>query len=199
MRGRECTCARPRRYNRRVTRFAVLSLVILLSFAARAQKKPVTIDAITAERNVPRSAPVQWAPDGKHFAWLEEKELWLYDVAARREKRLVNLADLDAKAVKSALPDTFDWRNRHVSKQLFAWSDSGKEILISTSGDLFLLHPDTGKWDQLTLTAAAEQDAKLSPDGRFVSFRREHDLYSLEIATEKLIRLTHDGSETLLN
>jgi dipeptidyl-peptidase 4 len=182
-----------------VPRIAVLSFIILLSIAARAQKKPVTIDAITAERNVTRSAPVQWAPDGKRFAWLEEKDLWLYDVAARREKQLVNLADVDAKAVKSAAADTFDWRNRHVSKQLFAWSDSGKEILISTSGDLFLLNPDTGKWDQLTATASAEHDAKLSPDGRFVSFRREHDLYSLEIATGKIIQLTHGGSETLLN
>ena len=67
-------------------RIAVVSLIILLSFAARAQKKPVTIDAITAERQVPRSAPVQWAPDGKRFAWLEEKELWLYDIPSRREK-----------------------------------------------------------------------------------------------------------------
>ena len=156
MRCQECTCARPRRYNRRVPRIAVLSFTILLSLAALAQKKLVTIDAITAERNVPRSAPVQWAPDGRRFAWLEEKELWLYDVAARREKQLANLADLDAKAVKSAAADAFDWRNRHLSKQLFAWSDSGKEILISTSGDLFLLHPDTGKWDQLTATAEAD-------------------------------------------
>ena len=187
------------RYNRRVPRIAVVSFAILLSLGALAQKKPVTIDAITAERNVTRSAPVQWAPDGKRFAWLEEKELWLYDVTARREKQLVNLADLDAKAVKSAAAEPFDWRNRHVSKQLFAWSESGKEILISTSGDLFLLYPDTGKFDQLTATAAAELDAKLSPDGRLVSFRREHDLYSLEITTGKETRLTHDGSETLLN
>ena len=182
-----------------MTRFAVLLFTILLSIAARAQKKPVTIDAITAERTVTRSASVQWAPDGKRFAWQEEKDLWLYDVAARREKQLVNLADLDAKAVKSAQADTFDWRNRHVSKQLFAWSDSGNEILISTGGDLFLLHVDTGTWDQLTATATPEHDAKLSPDGRFVSFRREHDLYSLEIATGKIIQLTHGGSETLLN
>ena len=180
-------------------RIAVVSSAILLSLGALAQKKPVTIDAITTERNVTRSAPVQWAPDGKRFAWLEEKDLWLYDVTARREKQLVNLADLDAKAVKSTAAEPFDWRNRHVSKQLFAWSDSGKEILISTSGDLFLLYPDTGKFDQLTSTAAAELDAKLSPDGRLVSFRREHDLYSLEITTGKETRLTHDGSETLLN
>src|SRR4029077_7960615 len=53
--------------------------------------------------------------------------------------------------------------------------------------------------DQLTATAELERDAKLSPDGRLVSFRREHDLYSLEIASGKIMRLTHDGSETRLN
>src|SRR5579859_1572892 len=111
----ECTSPRPRRYNRRVPRFAILLVTILFSLSARAQKKPVTIDAITAERTVPRSAAVQWAPDGKRFAWLEEKDLWLYNVPARREKQLVNLAELDAKAVKPASADVSDWRNRHVS------------------------------------------------------------------------------------
>ncbi len=182
-----------------MSRTGLFLLSILLPLVAHAQKKPVTIDAITVERTATHTAPIQWAPDGKRFAWLEEKDLWLYDVAARREKALVDLADLDAKAVKPTAPDAFDWRNRRVSEQRFAWSGSGKEILISTAGDLFLLHPETGKWDQLTATAEDERDAKLSPDGRLVSFRREHDLYSLEIATGKVVQLTRDGSETLLN
>ena len=45
----------------------------------------------------------------------------------------------------------------------------------------------------------AERDPKLSPDGTRVAFRREHDLYSLEIASKKVTRLTRDGSATLLN
>ena len=73
------------------------------------------------------------------------------------------------------------------------------KCLITAAGDLFLLHLDSGKSDQLTATAEAERDAKLSPGGRFVSFRRDHDLYSLEIASGKVVRLTHDGTPTLLN
>jgi dipeptidyl-peptidase-4 len=182
-----------------VPRFSVFTIACLLAFPAQAQKKPVTIDAITAERKVTGFAPIQWAPGGKRFAWLEEKELWSYDVASGQRKLLVNLSDLEAKAVKPAPSDAFDWQNRRVTEQTFSWSDSGKEILIAAEGDLFLLHVDSGKWDQLTATIESERDAKLSPDGRFVSFRREHDLYSLEIASGKVVRLTHDGSETLLN
>ncbi|MBZ5594184.1 MAG: DPP IV N-terminal domain-containing protein [Acidobacteriia bacterium] len=180
-------------------RITALVLAALFGLAAYAQNEPVTIEAITAERTVTGFKPIQWAPDGKRFAWLEKKQLRLYHVATREEKVLVNLADLESKAVKPPATEPFDWKNRHVAEQSFSWSDTGSEILISSSGDLFLLHLETGKWDQLTATAEAERDAKLSPDGRFVAFRRGHDLYTLEIAAGKTVRLTSDGSETLMN
>ncbi len=175
---------------------AVLFAPLLI---AQAQKKPVTIDAITAERKVTGFAPIQWAPDGQRFAWLEEKELWMYDVPSAKRTLLIKLSDLEAKAVKPAASDAFDWQNRRVTEQAFSWSDSGKDMLIAAEGDIFLLHVDSGKWDQLTATLAAERDAKLAPGGRFVSFRRDHDLYSLEIGSGKVTRLTHDDSETMLN
>src|SRR5579864_250468 len=179
-------------------RTTTLILTAFLTFAVHAQKKPITIETIVAEHHS-ELAPIQWAPNGKHFAWLETKKLWLYDTRSGQRKVLVSLDDLDSKAVKVARSEATDWTNRRVSEQRFAWSGDGNEILISSSGDLLLFHMDTGKWDQLTATAEAERDAKLSPDGRRVSFRREHDLYSLEIASKKTVRLTSDGSETLLN
>ncbi len=63
----------------------------------------------------------------------------------------------------------------------------------------FSIRSTTGTWEQLTATAEAERDPKLSPDGSRVAFRRGHDLYTLEIATHQLSRLTDDGSATLLN
>jgi dipeptidyl-peptidase-4 len=66
-------------------------------------------------------------------------------------------------------------------------------------GDLFFYTLDNGVWQQLTATPEAERDPKLSPDGLRVAFRRGHDLYSLDIATLQLARLTDDGSATLLN
>ena len=181
-----------------MTRTVILACAAL-AVSAQVQKKPVTIDAITAERKITGFKPVQWAPDSRRFAWLEEKKLWLYDVPSGQRKLLVSLSDLEAKAVKPAPSEVYEWRDRQVTEQVFSWSDSGREMLITAAGDLFLLHIDSGKWDQLTSTADAERDAKLSPGGRYVSFRREHDLYSLEIASGKVVRLTRDGSPTLLN
>ncbi len=172
----------------------VLTLVAMAAFAA--EKKPLTIQNMPAPARMP---PITWAPDGKRFAWVEDKAILQYDVASKKKKQLLALGPLEEKAVKPPKQEGVDWQNRRVSEHGFQWSSTGQEMLISTEGDLFLLHTETGKWEQLTATAEAERDPKLSPDGRFVSFRREHDLYSLEVASRKITRLTADGSATLWN
>ncbi len=103
------------------------------------------------------------------------------------------------KAIAPPQAKVTDWQNRRVAEQGFQWAPSGKEMLVLEEGDLFLLHTETGAWEQLTATSEAERDPKLSPDGRLVSFRRGHDLYVLDIATKKVRRLTTDGSAKLLN
>ena len=161
-----------------------------------AEKKPVTIETMAMPRHMPA---ITWAPDGKRFAWMEEKTIWQYEVPGAKKKQLVALAPLEDRAVKPLKPEAFDWLNRRVSEQSFQWSSSGQEMLIAVEGDLFLLHTANGKWEQLTATPEPERDPKLSPDARYVSFRRDHDLYSLEIDSKKVTRLTSDGGATLWN
>jgi dipeptidyl-peptidase-4 len=52
---------------------------------------------------------------------------------------------------------------------------------------------------RLTGTAAERSELALSPDGRYVAFRQAHDLYTLTTDTGTETRLTHDGTELLLN
>lgn len=123
----------------------------------------------------------------------------LYDVAAKNEKELLSLDPLEKAATPAPERERFDWRNRRVSENSVEWSTSSKELLLSVRGDLFLYHMDSGKWDQLTATPEPEHDPKFSPDATQVAFRRGHDLYAMDIASRKVIRLTEDGSPTLLN
>ena len=51
----------------------------------------------------------------------------------------------------------------------------------------------------MTQTPEPERDPKLSPDNRFVSFRRGPDLYTIDVASKAVTRLTTSGSDTLLN
>jgi dipeptidyl-peptidase-4 len=178
-------------------RFIVLTAVIASSLFA--QKKPITIDAVIQQSHENETPPVVWSPDGKRFAYFQGSEVKLYDIAAKTEKTLLALDPLEKAAVPVPEPPRFDWQNRRVSEDSLEWTHSGKQLLLSLRGDLFIFSLDSGAWQQLTSTPEAERDPKLSPDGARVAFRRGHDLYTLEIATHQLSRLTDDGSATLLN
>lgn len=52
---------------------------------------------------------------------------------------------------------------------------------------------------KLTNTPEKEVNPTLSPDNQWVGFTRNNDLYTLEIATGKEFRLTHDGTDLILN
>ncbi|MGA2215927.1 MAG: DPP IV N-terminal domain-containing protein, partial [Bryobacteraceae bacterium] len=177
----------------------VIFLCGVLAVPLLAQKKPVTIDTVLELRRAAEAPTPVWAPDGKHFAYFQGGEVRLYDVAAKSEKTLFALEPLEKAAVPVPEPARFDWQNRRVSEDSLEWSQSGKELLLSVQGDLFLFSLEAGSWRQLTATAEAERDPKLSADGSRVAFRRGHDLYVLEIASKQVTRLTDDGSATLLN
>jgi dipeptidyl-peptidase-4 len=179
-----------------------LAVLALCLSSLIAQKKPITIESVTQRGGGGRGdfggAPV-WAPDGKQFAYFKGSLVILYDVPSKNEKELLKLEALEKAAVPVPEPEKFDWQNRRVAENSLQWSASGKEMLLSVRGDLFLFHLESGKWDQLTATAQLEHDPKLSPDGTHVAFRRNHDLYSLALGSNKVTRLTDDGSPTLLN
>jgi dipeptidyl-peptidase 4 len=181
------------------TRDLVLALLIA-AVTALAAKKPVTVESITrSDSGKPVVTGLVWAPDGKSLAYSESNAVWRYDVGTRARKQIVSLSDLENKATKTARQESQDWTNRHVIEQSFAWSKSGQEMLVSAGGDLFLVHLADARVDQLTATGDPERDPKLSPDGQSVSFRREHDLYTLNIASRKTARLTTDGTAEIWN
>ncbi len=176
-----------------------LLFLLLLIAPVFAQKKPVTLESLKAARRGRGDGRATWAPDGKTFLFSRGSSLRIYDPATKTSRELLATGPLEEAAVKGPEEGAFGWTNRRVESGGVEFSASGKELLYSTGGDLFLIHVDGGKWQQLTKTPEAEEDAKLSPDGKMVAFRRASDLYTLEIASGKEARLTHDGSETLLN
>ena len=174
-------------------------LFLLLLAPAFAQKKPVTLEAIEKLNRTPAGIYAVWAPDGKSFVYPEDASLILYDCAAKNSRKLVSTDALDKAAVKPSGEQPYDWQDRYTHDSTLQWSSSGKEILYSAGGDLFLIHVANGKWDQLTKTPEAEHDVKFSPDARAVAFRRNNDLYVLDLASGEETRLTANGSATIIN
>lgn len=180
-----------------------LAVFLILCFSAVAQKKPITLESLNqggGGRGGRGGGPVNWAPDGRSFVFRQGRSLMIYNPATKTSRELVSTEAMDAAAVKP--PDDhgpFDWTNRRARAGGLQWSDSGKDLLYESSGDLFLIHTDSGKWVQLTRTPEVERDPKLSPDGSKVAFRRGYDLYAIDIASGKEMRLTAGGTATLIN
>ncbi|MEO8597809.1 MAG: S9 family peptidase [Candidatus Solibacter sp.] len=180
--------------------------LFLLAVAAFAQKQPITLETLGAggrgggRGGAGAGAPLAWMPDGKTFLTRQGRGLSLYDPATQSGKPLIDTTAIDAAAVPVPVDEgPVDWTNRRARVAGPQVSFDGKTMLYTAGGDLFAIHLDTAKWEQLTKTPVAELDAKLSPDSRMVAFRRGWDLYTVDIASGKETRLTKDGSDTLRN
>ncbi|MBZ5586820.1 MAG: S9 family peptidase [Acidobacteriia bacterium] len=187
-------------------RLTVFLLALSSAFAqAQAQKKPITLEALSQAggrggRGMGAGMPAAWTPDGKLALLRENRRLAFYDPATKTNRELLSTEGIESAAVSAPREDgPVDWTNRRARAGGPQFSDSGKELLYPSGGDIFLIHVDTGKWDQLTKTPAPELDPKLSPDGRMVAFRRGWDLYTVDAASGKETRLTQNGTETLRN
>jgi dipeptidyl-peptidase 4 len=75
----------------------------------------------------------------------------------------------------------------------------GRQALYLFDGDIFLLSLDKSEFQRLTQTAEQEKNVEFSPDGHFVSFVRNNNIYVYDLASKQEKQLTHDGSATILN
>ncbi|MBZ5589915.1 MAG: DPP IV N-terminal domain-containing protein [Acidobacteriia bacterium] len=179
-------------------------LVALLVFMAApliGGQQPLTIERIVADPPVEGVLPreVCWLPDGASFSFLEtsgegkdaQSTLWLEDATSGARHRLVADAELPA----------FGEGKDAVSPKLggYRWSPKGDALLLAGGGDLFLVTIPGNQVRRLTATASEEELAEFSPDGRWVSFVRDNDLWSVKLTTGKEVRLTDTGSPDRIN
>ena len=179
-------------------RAAAVCFVLISAWPAAAARKPVTVEAVLAH---PASHPPQvvWSPDGERFIVNDHGILSVYEIRSGKDHRIISVEDLDRAAVPATPSAVYDWTDRRVSEHDVQWFADGKRVLVAASGDLFIVDLGKGHFEALTQTREIERDPKLSPDNRFVSFLRGSDLFTIEVATKSVTRLTTDGSATLLN
>ncbi len=141
---------------------------------------------------------VTWSPDGASFVYEQNGEVHRYDTANHKSKVWFPLQQLETAAKAPPASRQFAWQNRRVAAHQFQWFPNSVDLLASLNGDLFVIHED-GKFDQITATPIAEEDPKLSPDGKQILYRHDQNLNVIDLATRQTRQLTTDGSSTLLN
>jgi dipeptidyl-peptidase 4 len=202
----------------RSVRFAIRHvLVVGLFFAGsipraqaqdRAQRKDLTVERLFSPPSLGGSLThgIEWAPDGKRFSYIERRghgkeavvELWTMEAATGERKVLVNAATLKAVTQPEKEKNIQATGLGRVQAENYLWSPGGSSLLFIGSNSLVLLDLKTMNSKQVVRSEQEIEDPKFSPDGKWISFVRDSNLWATNLATGEAKALTAGGSEEIL-
>ena len=154
---------------------AACSAVLIITIAAFAQQKQLTDDQFFKNnfKGIVNTLPsaTKWI-DNSRFLLIRDGKTFVVDAKNGTEREQNDIDKTQQKTSVAASPFT-------KSKDLYIKIN---EVETRLTNDTF-----------------PEINATLSPDGKYVGYTKNNDLYTVEIATQKENRLTNDGSDVILN
>lgn len=194
-------------------RFHTAAFVAALSITAHTSADELTIERLVGSPSLsgPSVQGLELSPNGKRVTFLRGKDenqaqldLWEFDTATGEARLLVDSNVLlgGEEEVLSEEEKARRERNRSLTGKSgivsYFWSNDSTTLLFPLGGDVYVL-PLGGEVKRLTETAAYETDIKFSPKGTYVSFIRDRELYTVDIATGLEKKLTTGSSDTVAN
>ncbi|AVJ55479.1 S9 family peptidase [Idiomarina sp. OT37-5b] len=190
-------------------RFSMLAAAVT-AVSASLCSTPAAAEQLTIERIF--SAPalsgesiraLRFAPDGQSLTYLKGRDddasrydLWQYQIDSGEHRLLVNSDSLYSG------PENLSDEEKARRERLrlsgsgivsYQWSAQSDALLFPLNGDVYYYDLAQGKARQITDTEAFETDARLSPQGNYVSFIREQNLYTVHLDSGKEQAITHSG------
>ena len=193
----------------------ILLLSTLLFASATLSAMPeLSIERIFAspELSGPTLRQAELSPAGDRVTFIRARaedrdllDLWEYHIADDQTRILV-AADAVVAEEGELSPDEQARRERARIADLrgiveYRWSGDGRFLIFPLAGDVFVL--DLTEHDrqvrQVTDSEAFDIDPQVSPDGRWVAFVRERNLWLADIESGQARPLTEDGDELIAN
>jgi dipeptidyl-peptidase-4 len=179
--------------------------------APAADFKPLTVERIYGQPSLGGrlTMGVEWSPDGTLLSYTQragegrdaKTDVWVLDVRTGERRVLV-----DGDKLRQVLPTTAGPQGQQTglgrqTPQRYAWAPSGDALLFVGQNELYWFDLKTQTPKKLVLSGppAPVRDPKISPDGKWVSFVRNHDLRVVNVATGEEKQLTQGGREELMN
>ena len=172
------------------------------------QTRELTIERIYGEPSLGGSTTtgIEWTPDSKRISYLvrnpqgnnAETELWTMDAATGERKVLVNSETLRAIAQPQKTKSTQATGLGRIEPGSYFWSPSGDALLFAGSTALVLLDLKTMAPRPLISGEENIEDPKFSPDGKWLSFVRDWNLWVVNVASGETKAISTGGSEEIL-
>ncbi len=186
-------------------KLSVFALVFAaLATAVFAQEKLLTVDEIFSPDPAVRvpfggsTVRITWTTDGRSFRQMQNGRLVRVNAETGEATPFYDDKRFAATLVEVAkVPEADALRLSNSVSLQFDKSESA--ILITHANDLWHYTVATGQLKRLTDNADEEAEADFSPDGKWVSYVRENNLYVVEVARGRTKQLTRDGSKNIYN
>jgi len=143
---------------------------------------------------------ITWTGDGLAYTQIREGNVVRIDPKTEAESVIIKKELLTPEGSVTALnPQSYTYSNDNTKLLLF--TNTKKVWRYNTKGDYWIVNIKGNKMQQVgkTLPAQSLMFAKFSPDGRNVAYVSENNIYSEEISTGIIKKLTTDGSRKMIN
>ncbi|HJZ64511.1 MAG TPA: DPP IV N-terminal domain-containing protein [Candidatus Acidoferrum sp.] len=166
-------------------------------------RKELTVERIYGRPSLGGSlySGVAWAPDGKSLTYLEtkgkEKLLWIVSVATGEKKQLLTSEKLESILPEDKSKPTQATGLGRRAPAEYRWAPNGAAILFVGPSSLAWYDMKEDKATTLLSGKEAIADVKISPDGKWVSFVRGHNLFAVGVGDGKEHALTTGGTEEI--
>jgi dipeptidyl-peptidase-4 len=149
---------------------------------------------------------IEWAPDGKRFSYLQRKgsggdavvELWTMEAATGERTVLVNAETLKSVTQPEKAKTTQATGLGRVQADNYQWAPDGNSLLFIGTNSMVVLDLKTMTTRPVVSSEAEIEDPKFSPDGKWISFSRDANLFAVNLASGETKTLTTGGSEEVL-
>ena len=151
--------------------------------------------------------PVRWLKDGSGYTSLEPSTLYkgakdiIQYIPGTGERRVLVGATQLIPGGQAGPLDISDYTWSADGKKLLIFTNTARVWRYHTRGDYWVVDLESGGIVQLGAFAEPStlMFAKFSPDGTRVGYVVDHDIYVENLETSVVTRITHDGSDRIIN
>lgn len=143
---------------------------------------------------------INWTADGNAYTKVKDGNIIQVDPATEEETIVVGKAKItDPSTNKALVPQSYEFNSNYTSVLIF--TNTVKVWRYNTMGDYWLYDIIGDKLTKMgkTFPSQSLMFAKFSPDGKKVAYVSEHNIYSEDIGSGDITKLTKDGTRKLIN
>ncbi len=166
----------------RTLRFALLAFIFFVTFS------------------VSNSKPQDWIPDGSGYFSLDDNQIIKHSLPSNTLSVVVTREMLTPAGEYTPL-DPKHYSFSTDQKKVLIFTNTQKVWRINTRGDYWVLDLNNGNLKRIgkSLPESSLMFAKFSPDGQYVAYVCNSNIYVEDLTDGKITPVTTDGTTTLIN